>query len=73
MSKEQVREYLLNRIVDKLTEFYIADSGKSIEEALHKVYCSKLYDALTQYDSYLLSQSPAYLYCLMMTETRHLS
>ena len=68
MSKEQTREYLLNRIVDKITEFYIADTGMQIEDALHKVYNSKIYEALTKPDSYLVSQSPSYLYCLMMTE-----
>ena len=68
MSKEQTREYLLNRIVDKLTEFYIADTGKTIEDALHRVYNSKIYEALTQPDSYLVSQSPSYLYYMMMAE-----
>lgn len=68
MSKDQIREYLLNHIVDKLTEFYIADTGKTLEDALQKVYCSKIYIALNQPDSYLISKSPAYLYYLMMAE-----
>jgi len=68
MSEKQIKEYLLNRIVDKLTEFYIADTGKPIEDALNKVYCSRIYDALTQTDSYLTSESPSHLYYLMMAE-----
>ena len=68
MNKEQIREYLLNRIVDKLTEFYIADTGRTIEDALYRVYNSRIYEALTQPDSYLLFQSPSYLYYLMMAE-----
>jgi len=68
MNKSQIREYLLNRIVDKLTEFYIADIGKTIEEALHKVYCSRIYEALVQPGSYLISESPSHLYCMMMVE-----
>ena len=68
MSKEQTREYLLNRIIDKLTEFYIADTGKTMEDALHRVYNSRIYEAIVHPDSYLVSQSPAYLSCLMMAE-----
>jgi len=63
-----IREYLVNRIVDKLTEFYIMDTGKTIEDALNRVYGSKVYKALIQPDSYLVSQSPSYLYFLMMAE-----
>lgn len=68
MSSQQTREYLINRIVDKLAEFYVTDTGKTIEEALHLVYNSKIYEALTLPGSYLVSQSPSYLYCLMMNE-----
>ena len=69
MSEEQIREYLLNRIVDKLAEFYIGDTDETIEEALHRVYNSKIYEALVQPDSYLVSQSPSYLYYLMMADS----
>jgi len=68
MNNTQIREYLLNRIVDNLTEFYIADTGKTIEDALNKVYCSMIYEALIQPDSYLISESPSYLYYIMMSE-----
>jgi len=68
MSEKQIREYLLNRIVDKLVEFYIEDTGKTIEDALHKVYLSRIYEAVSQPDSYLISESPSHLYYLMMGE-----
>lgn len=68
MSDKQIREYLLNRIVDKLAEFYIDDTGKTVADALHKVYCSKVFEALNAPDSYLISESPSHLYYMMMSE-----
>lgn len=68
MSEQQKREYLINRIVDKLTEFYLADYGVSLSEALDKVYSSKTYDLLLKPDSFLTSQSPEYVYELLKSE-----
>lgn len=68
MSDQQKREYLINRIVDKLTEFYLADNDVSLKEAMDKVYSSKTYDLLLKPDSYLTSQSPDYVYELLKSE-----
>lgn len=68
MSDQQTREYLINRIVDKLTEFYMVDNNVSLQEALNKIYSSRAYDLLLAPDSYLTSQSPDYVYELLKTE-----
>lgn len=65
MSNQQIREYLINNIVDKLIEFYMADNSVSLQEALEVIYSSKTYDMLLVHDSYLPSQSPDYVYELL--------
>lgn len=68
MSEQQKREYLINRIVDKLTEFYLADNEVSLSEALDKVYSSRTYELLHMPGSFLTSQSPEYVYELLKSE-----
>lgn len=67
MSNQQIREYLINNIVDKLTEFYMNDNNVSLQEAMMVIYSSKTYDMLLAPDSYLPSQSPDYVYELLKT------
>ena len=68
MSDLQIREYLINRIIDKLTEYYMTDNNVSLEESLDKVYSSNIYDLLLAPGSYLPSQSPDYVYDLLKAE-----
>ncbi len=69
MSQQQTQEYLLNRIIDKITEYYIADNAVSLEEALYRIYNSKIYSMLKNEDCILLSQSPSYIYSMMSKES----
>ena len=68
MSDLQIREYLINRIIDKLTEYYMTDNNASLKEALNKVYSSSTYDLLLTPGSYLTSQSPDYVYEMLKSE-----
>ena len=68
MSELQIKEYLINRIIDKLTEFYMIDYNVSLQESLNKVYSSSVYDLLHVPGSYLTSQSPDYVYELLKEE-----
>lgn len=68
MSETQTREYLINRIVDKLTEFYMAEHDVSLQQAMQKIYSSRTYDLLQAPGSFLTSQSPDYIYELLKAE-----
>lgn len=68
MSEQQTREYLINRIVDKLTENYMTEHGVSLQQAMQKIYSSRTYDLLLAPGSFLTSQSPDYIYELLKAE-----
>ena len=65
MNKKTLHTYLLNDKVDQLTAYLVKDEGLSIEEAMKKVYTSRVYEMLQVPDNYLLSQSPGYVYEIM--------
>ena len=70
MIAQNQKEFLINRIVDKLTEFLVVDSAIALTDALKVVYCSKIYQLLQDTDGDLYAQSPSYIYELLKQEMK---
>lgn len=68
MTAQNQREFLINRIVDKLTEFIVIDRGLDLTDALKVVYKSKVYQQLQDEEGELYVQSPSYIYELLKQE-----
>ena len=68
MIAQNQKEFLINRIVDKLTEFLVIDSGIGLTDALKVVYNSKVYQQLLDSEGDLYVQSPSYIYELLKQE-----
>lgn len=65
MVEIQIATYLTNYALSELVMYVIEDTGCSIEEAMERVYNSKMMTALQDEEGELYVQSPAYLYELM--------
>ncbi len=70
MIAQNQKEFLINRIVDKLTEFLVVDSAIALTDALKVVYSSKIYQLLQDTDGDLYAQSPSYIYELLKQEMK---
>lgn len=70
MIEQNQKEFLINRIVDKLTEFLVVDSAIDLADALKVVYNSKIYRQLQDIDGDLYIQSPSYIYELLKQEMK---
>lgn len=70
MIAQNQKEFLINRIVDKLTEFLVVDSAIDLTDALKVVYNSKIYQQLQDIDGNLYVQSPSYIYELLKQEMK---
>ena len=70
MIAQNQKEFLINRIVDKLTEFLVVDSAIDLTDALKVVYSSKIYQQLQDTDGDLHIQSPSYIYELLKQEMK---
>lgn len=70
MIEQNQKEFLINRIVDKLTEFLVVDSAIDLTDALKVVYNSKIYRQLQDIDGDLYIQSPSYIYELLKQEMK---
>ena len=70
MIAQNQKEFLINRIVDKLTEFLVIDSSIGLTDALKVVYNSKVYQQLQDSEGDLYVQSPSYIYELLKQEMR---
>ena len=70
MIAQNQKEFLINRIVDKLTEFLVVDSAIDLTDALKVVYNSKIYQQLQDIDGDLYVQSPSYIYELLKQEMK---
>lgn len=70
MIAQNQKEFLINRIVDKLTEFLVVDSAIDLTDALKVVYNSKIYQQLQDIDGDLYVQSPSYIYELLKQEIK---
>lgn len=68
MTKEQINKYLVNKAVDKMTEYLIQDYNLSIEQALDFIYNSDTYQKLTNKETGLYIESPDYIYQLLNKE-----
>jgi hypothetical protein len=68
MIAQNQKEFLINRIVDKLTEFIVIDSSIDLTDALKIVYNSKVYQQLQDSEGDLFVQSPSYIYELLKQE-----
>ncbi|MBO5419571.1 MAG: hypothetical protein J6A22_05750 [Bacteroidales bacterium] len=68
MIAQNQKEFLINRIVDKLTEFLVIDSSIGLTDALKVVYNSKVYQQLLDSEGDLYVQSPSYIYELLKQE-----
>ena len=56
------QDYLISHIVDKITDFLIADFQLDIPSALNIVYTSDTFRVLSDKETGLYSQSPSYIY-----------
>lgn len=70
MTVQNQKEFLINRIVDKLTEFLVVDLNIDIADALKIVYDSKVYQQIQDTDGDLYIQSPSYIYELLKLELK---
>ena len=70
MIAQNQKEFLINRIVDKLTEFLVIDSSIDLTDALKIVYNSRVYQQLQDSESDLNLQSPSYIYELLKQEMK---
>ncbi len=70
MIEQNQKEFLINRIVDKLTEFLVVDSAIDLTDALKVIYNSKIYQQLQDIDGDLYIQSPSYIYELLKQEMK---
>ena len=70
MIAQNQKEFLINRIVDKLTEFIVIDSSIDLTDALKIVYNSKVYQQLQDLEGDLHVQSPSYIYELLKQEMK---
>ena len=68
MIAQNQKEFLINRIVDKLTELLVIDSSIGLTDALKVVYNSKVYQQLQDSEGDLYVQSPSYIYELLKQE-----
>lgn len=68
MIGQNQKEFLINRIIDKLTEYLVVDSAIALTDALKLVYTSKVYQQLQDVDGELYVQSPSYIYELLKQE-----
>ena len=70
MTKEQIREYLIDYAVDQMTKFFMDDHHVGMAEALDVIYNSDTYAKLTDAEGGLYVQSPAYVYEILDEEYR---
>lgn len=68
MTEQVQRDFLVNHIVDKLTEYLVSDNDIEITEALKTIYQSKVYQQLQDEQGGLYTQSPSYVYELLNKE-----
>lgn len=60
--KQALQEYLVSHIVDQITTYLVSDFKLDIPSALNVIYTSETYQILSEEDSELFIQSPAYVY-----------
>ena len=68
MTAQVQKDFLVNHIVDKLTEYLVTDNSLELADALKMVYQSKTYQQLQDTEGELYSQSASYVYELLQKE-----
>lgn len=68
MMTQQRTEYLVAYIVDKMTQYLMADFNLDAISALNVIYNSKVYDLVQDKENELYVQSPSYIYELLKKE-----
>ena len=68
MTAQVEKDFLVNHIVDRLTEFLVMDNNLELADTLKIVYQSKTYQQLQDVDGGLYIQSPSYIYELLRKE-----
>lgn len=68
MMTQQRTEYLVAHIVDKMTQYLMADFNLDVISALNVIYNSKVYDLVQDQENELYVQSPSYIYELLKKE-----
>lgn len=68
MTAQVQRDFLINHIVDRLTEYLVLDNNIEIADALNIIYKSKVYQQLQDIEGELYTQSPSYIYELLKQE-----
>lgn len=68
MISQEHREFLVNHIVDRLTEYLVVDKAVGIADALQYIYKSETYRRLQDIEGELYVQSPAYVYEELLKE-----
>lgn len=70
MTAQVQKDFLVNHIVDKLTEYLVTDNSLELADALRMVYQSKTYQQLQDTDGDLYIQSASYVYELLLKELK---
>ena len=70
MTAQVQKDFLVNHIVDKLTEYLVTDNSLKLADALKMVYQSKTYQQLQDTDGDLYIQSASYVYELLLKELK---
>ena len=70
MTTQVEKDFLVNYIVDRLTEYLMVDNNLELADALKIVYQSKTYQQLQDVDGGLYTQSPSYVYELLQKELK---
>lgn len=68
MTAQVQKDFLVNHIVDKLTEYLVTDNSLELADALKMVYQSKTYQQLQDTEGGLYIQSASYVYELLQKE-----
>ena len=70
MTAQVQKDFLVNHIVDKLTEYLVTDNSLELADALKMVYQSKTYQQLQDTDGDLYIQSASYVSELLQKELK---
>ena len=70
MTTQVQKDFLVNHIVDRLTEYLVVDNKLELADALKMVYQSKTYQQLQDTDGDLYIQSASYVYELLLKELK---
>ena len=70
MTTQVQKNFLINHIVDRLTEYLVIDNNLELTDALKIVYHSKTYQQLQDIDGSLYTQSSSYVYELLQKELK---